>query len=89
MIITALLNVIHFILDKVLILSIPQLPSEAMTYVNTLFDYLVGATGIVANYTPLGYLLVLFGVLLAVDVGIMLYHFVMWVLRKIPMLGIE
>jgi len=28
-------------------------------------------------------------VLLAIDAGILVYHLVMWVLRKIPMLGIE
>lgn len=89
MIITGLLNVIYFILDKLLIFSIPELPAQAQGYIDTLFDYMVGATGIVANYTPLGYLLILFGIILAVDVAILLYKFVMWILRKIPVLGIS
>lgn len=89
MIITGLLNLIHLILNATLTFSIPKLPEQALEYINTIFDYMVGATGIVANYTPLSYLLVLFGVILAVDVALLLYHFIMWILRKIPMLGIE
>lgn len=89
MIIEMLLNVLYTILNSLLILNIPQLPENVQGYLNTLFDYLVTGASILANYTPLSYLLVLFGVLLAVDTGIMLYHFVMWVLKKIPVLGIS
>lgn len=89
MIITGLLNVIYFILDKLLVFSIPKLPEQATGYINTLFDYMASATGIVANYTPLNYLLILFGLILAVDAAILIYKFIMWILRKIPVLGIE
>lgn len=89
MIITALLNVVHFILDKLLIFSIPQLPETVQGYIDTLFDYIVAGTGIVANYTPLSYLLALFAIVLAVDVGLLLYKFVMWVIRKIPVISIS
>ena len=89
MIITALLNVIHFLLDKLLIFSIPKLPEQALDYIDTLFDYIVAGTGIVANYTPLSYLLTLFAIVISVDIALLLYKFVMWILRKIPMLGIE
>lgn len=89
MIILGLLNVLYAVLDVLLVFSLPNLPEQALEYVNTFFDYLVGATGIVANYTPLGYLLTLFGVILAVDAGLLIYKFVMWVVRKIPMLGIK
>lgn len=89
MIINGLLNVIYSVLDFLLIFSIPELPSQAQGYIDTLFDYMVGATGIVANYTPLGYLLILFGIIVTVDVAILLYKLVMWILRKIPLAGIS
>ena len=31
----------------------------------------------------------LFGIVVAIEVGIKIYHFVMWVLKKIPMLGVS
>lgn len=70
-------------------ISIPDLPAEALNYISQFFDYLEAGAGIFANYSPFGYVMTLFGVVLAVDVGIKLYHFIMWVLKKIPVLGIE
>lgn len=89
MIIEALMTVIYNVMNTLLVFNIPKLPDGVMEYVDTAFDYMATGAGILANYTPLGYLLTLFGVLLAVDVAIVLYHLVMWILRKIPMAGIS
>lgn len=70
-------------------INIPGLPTEANDYITQFFSYLTAGAGILANYTPFAYIMVLFGVILAVDVGIKLYHFVMWIIKKIPMLGIS
>lgn len=90
MIIEMLLNALYGVF-KVLTtpINIPDFPEQGLEYVNQFFDYLEMGAGILANYTPLGYLMILFGVLIAVDVGILLYHFVMWIIRKIPMLGMS
>lgn len=89
MIINLLLGLIYKVLDVLLILNIPQLPDSVTGYINDFFDYLVTGASILSNYTPLGYLLIMFGVLLAVDTGIQIYKFVMWIIRKIPMLGMS
>lgn len=90
MIIEMLLNAIYNVFKLLTTpINIPDLPADAFGYVNQFFDYMVMGAGILANYTPFDYLMIIFGILLAVDVGIMLYHFVMWILKKIPMLGIE
>lgn len=89
MIIQSLMHLLYSVLDNLLILNIPSLPTSALEYITTLFDYLVVGAGLLNNYLPLGYFLVLFGVLLAVDAGIMIYHFVMWILRKIPVASIS
>lgn len=89
MLIQLLLQLIYTIFDKLLILNIPQLPEQVQNYINTLFDYLVSGASVLANYTPLSYLLTLFGVILAVDIGINVYKFVMWILKKIPMIGVS
>ena len=68
---------------------IPQLPDGVTSYLDTLFDYLVTGASLLANYTPLSYMLILVGVIISVDVALYVYKFVMWILRKIPMLSIE
>lgn len=83
---TVVLNTLKLLLAPI---NIPQLPDNAISSINDLFGYLEAGAGILANYTDLGYLLTLMGVIVAIDVGIKLYHFVMWILRKIPMLGMS
>jgi hypothetical protein len=89
MLIELLLSLIYTIFDKLMIFNIPQLPEQVQTYINSLFDYLVSGASILANYTPLGYLMTLFGVIVSVDIGINVYKFVMWILKKIPMINIK
>ena len=52
-------------------------------------EYLQTGLQILAVYTHLEYLLVLIGIVVLIDAAMLIYHFVMWVLKKIPMLGIE
>lgn len=70
-------------------IDIPALPDDVSDILNTVLEYLNTGVQLLACYTNLKYLLVLFGIIVAVDVGISVYHFVMWILRKIPMLGIS
>lgn len=70
-------------------IAIPSMPDSVREFIATALDYISSGMGIVANFVDLPYLLTLFGIVAAVDVGMMIYKLVMWVLRKIPMLGIE
>lgn len=70
-------------------ISIPSLPPDVEKYMKYFLDYLNVGLQIFRNYAPVEYLLVLFGIVVAIEVGLSIYHFVMWVLKKIPMLGIS
>lgn len=70
-------------------INIPDFPPQATEYIEQFFNYIEMGAGILANYSPFGYLMILFGVLIAVDIGIMVYHFVMWIIRKIPLAGMS
>lgn len=70
-------------------INIPPLPTEIQSYMSKFFDYLETGAGVLANYVPLSYFFILFGVILAVDVGVQIYHFIMWLIRKIPFLGMS
>lgn len=89
MIIELLLDAIYGIMSTLMVLEIPSLPYEVHAFITDAFSYITAGAGILANYTPLGYLMTLFTVLLAIDAGILVYHFIMWIIKKIPMLGIE
>lgn len=89
MIIELLLDLIYNVMDLLIVLDIPDLPEEVYGYIETAFEYIVAGGSVLVNYLPLGYLMVLFGVILAVDAGILIYHLVMWILRKIPFISIE
>lgn len=89
MIIEILLNIVYSVLNILLFFEIPQLPTEVLGYINQFFDYLVVGASVLGNYTPLPYLMILFGLLLSVDASILIYHFVMWVIRKIPVLSMS
>ena len=90
MIIKLLLDLIYKVLSILTQpISIPSLPEQAVEYIETFFGYLESGAGIVASFTPYGYLLTLLGVVVGIDVGIKIYHLVMWILKKIPMLGVQ
>lgn len=90
MIITGLINLIYTVFSVLTTpINIPDLPSEVSTYVSTLIEYIGTGLGILSNYTNLSYLLVLFGVIVAIDVGLWLYKLVMFLIKKIPMLNIS
>lgn len=90
MIIEMLLDLLYGIFNLLTTpINIPDLPPQAMSYIDSMFNYITAGAGILANYTPLSYLLVLFGVILAIEIGLKLYHFVMWIVKKIPMLNVS
>lgn len=90
MIIETLMNIL-FKVFKLLTtpINIPSLPDSVSDFMTEVLGYLKTGLQLLACYTDVNYLLILFGIIIAIDVGIALYHFVMWILRKIPMLGIS
>lgn len=69
-------------------INIPSLPEGIADVLEILTGAISSGLGILACYCHLDYLLVLFGLIIAVDAGLMIYRFIMWILKKIPMLGI-
>lgn len=91
MIITALISVILSLFSFLLNLfpSVPSFPDSVSEILSTLKDYMVSGMSIVNAYVYGNVVVTLITVTLAVAVAHNIYVFVMWVLRKIPMLGIE
>lgn len=90
MIIKMLLNVIYQ-LFKVLTsaIHIPALPDSIATVISDMCGYVSSGLAILAAYVDLPYLLVLFGIVVAVDAALWLYKIVMYFVHKIPMANIK
>lgn len=84
MIVEMLLDVFKSIFRTLMVFELPSMPDEVMDFVETAFDYIVAGVGLLANYAPVTYLLALFGMVLALDVAMLLYKLIMWVLKKVP-----
>ncbi len=89
MIIEGLFNLGTTILEKIMFIKFPALPEGVMDYVDQLFGYMATGAGILANYTPFSYLMTLLSCLLLVEVLILAYHLIMWVLEKIPFVNVD
>lgn len=90
MLVEGLMDVVYVLLSLLTApISIPGMPDEVKVFVAEALEYISFGISLLANWTDLGYLLTLFGLVLTVDVGLLLYRLVMWFVRKIPMLGIE
>lgn len=89
MIIQALLEMVTWLMDTLIIFEIPSFPEQVYGYLDTAKEYLVVGGGIFANYAPMEYVVTLYGIILAVDAGILIYHLVMWIIKKVPFLGMQ
>lgn len=90
MIIEALLNVVYAIFSLLTTpIDIPDLPAEVSQVVTSAIEYVGTGIAVLSNYVHLPYLLTLFGVVVAIEAGVLIYKLVMFFLKKIPMLGIE
>lgn len=90
MIIELLMNLIYTVFEFLTTpIDIPDLPFSFSTTLDTAFEYIYSGIGILTNYTHYQYLISLFMIIVAVEVGIHLYQFVMFILKKIPMINIK
>ena len=90
MIVKALLDLVYLLFDLwSLPIDLPSMPENVSQILSSTLEYVKTGLALLANWTDLGYLLILFGVVVLVDAGVHIYNFVMWVLRKIPALGIN
>ncbi len=89
MIITALISVIFGFIKLVFgDISIPGLPEEAAAYLEQFIDLLDSSSGFFSLVFPINVLPFVL-ICLGISAAYKIYSFVMWILRKIPVLGIE
>lgn len=91
MIIESICNLfIKFFTGLLKFVNIPQIPEDVLSQVNSTIDtIIVRGAELLDLFVPFNIAKVLLLIVLAIEAGIEIYHFVMWVIRKIPMAGIS
>lgn len=90
MIIKSLLDLIYTVFSILTLpINIPDLPPQVNQYISQALGYIGTGLGILSNFTHLSYLLLLFSVIIAIDVGVWAYKLVMFLIKKIPMLNVN
>ena len=90
MIVEALLSIIQNLLELLLSpIEIPDLPESVDTILNTAIDYMLDGLGIFAAFTHYQYIMALLAIVITIQAALLIYKFVLWILKKIPAAGIE
>ena len=90
MIFIKVLETILYILKKIFLdITIPNIPDSAIDIINEVADYVGLGFAILGNYCDLDYIITLFLIFLAIDFTLDLINFIVWICRKIPMLGVS
>lgn len=90
MIIEGLLNILYNVFSALTsAINIPSMPEGVSAQINNFNQYLIVGLQILGTYVDLPYLLTLFKIVIAIEIGLKIYHFVIWVIKKIPMLGVS
>lgn len=85
MIIEALLELIFTLFSALTSgIDLPDMPEGVSSVVEQILEYIEKGIKLVSNYIDMEYLLILFGAIISVDVGVFVYKLVMWIIRKIP-----
>ena len=92
MILKALSDMFCALLDKLIVVSLPNFPGWATNAFQTAQNYLLQGAGFLQalfGTETYRYLCLLFGFSLAVHIAYQAYDLVMWILKKIPLASIQ
>ena len=90
LIIKALCDLLIGLFDLLLTpVALPHIPDEVLAVLDQAVVYMKAGFSFLANFINLDLVLILFPLAILIEKTDLLYKLVMWVLRKIPMLGIK
>lgn len=92
MIITAIMDMIYWLLDKLLVFDLPSLPSTVVTLANQVVGYITTGFDVLRCFvgnTAMSVLGVCLALVIAMNIAMTVYHLVFWVLRKVPVASVR
>lgn len=91
MIINALLNAVFKIFNVIFsAINIPSIPEDTLQAIDDLFTVIFdNSESIIGLFIPWTVVNVLLPIIIALEIALPVYHLLMWILRKIPFLGVS
>lgn len=90
MIVETIIDALVSLLLKALsVINIPDMPESISGAVTSMSEYLATGYGILDNFLDMSVVSALLIAFLVIDGAYHVYLFVMWILRKIPMIGVS
>lgn len=90
MIVNLIKKLLSFVTDTIFsVIDLPVVPEGLVNIVDQVFGYMRQGMGIINFFCPLDRISPAIDLFVAVWLVVYGYRLIMWVLRKIPMLGIE
>lgn len=91
MIITMLMNVGLLIVAAIFTLLdvLPNLPANAITLINDMFDMMKSGIGLFGIFFDIGMVKILFPIVVAIMNFEKIYWLILWILNKIPFIDID
>ena len=90
MIVDLIKKLLTFVIDTIFsVIDLPVVPDWLVNMINQVFGYMRQGMGIINFFCPLDRIAPAIDLFVAVWLVVHGYKIVMWVLKKIPMLGIE
>jgi len=89
MIVYGLMLLIYKILDILLIFEIPSYSEQLDAAYQVITSAMTYAKSLINLFVPWDFVVVLLPITVAIMSADHIYHFVMWVIRKIPMAGMS
>lgn len=81
-----LVSLLSLLLSGVQVLGLSQ---DVLDVLSDIYDALEQGASVVAAYTHFSYLCTLLSIVISVRAALALYHFIFWVLRKVPFWGVR
>ena len=90
MVIESIVNALcSLVLSVTSFINIPDIPEDVLTNLETFKTAIVNGYGLLSNYLNMPLVIGLLGTIVVIDVVTHAYFFIMWILRKIPVLNIS
>lgn len=90
MIVNLIKKLLTFVTDTIFsVIDLPVVPEGLVSIVDQVFGYMRSGMGIINFFCPLDRISLAIDLFVAIWLVVHGYRLIMWVLRKIPMLGIE
>lgn len=91
MIIESICNMFFKFLTSVLsFIHIPQIPEDVLSSVNSTIDTIITrGSELIELFMPYNIAKVLLLIVISIELAVYVYHFVIWLMKKIPMLGMS